>query len=223
MIYYQHFQIDLDEFDSIAPGEATSDGHIWVADVAAWQTDFAHAVIDAGASIYVGHGHRAFDGIEIYKGKPLIRQLGGLAYQGLHPEVGYYDDYRPWEGLLAELTTRNGAVVHIELTPLDLDEGETYRADYDAVSFLSRRGLAEVATGELADSILIRLRDLSAKYGTELVIADPARSLEPRTRSVTVFSPLSRSSQSRAISQAVRSRALTVPLNFELVPDRIGA
>ena len=137
MIYYQHFQIDLDEFDSIAPGEATSDGHIWVEDVAAWQTDFAHAVIDAGASIYVGHGHRAFDGIEIYKGKPLIRQLGGLAYQGLHPEVGYYDDYRPWEGLLAELTTRNGAVVHIELTPLDLDEGETYRADYDADSLKS--------------------------------------------------------------------------------------
>ena len=93
-----------------------------------------------------------------------------MAYQGLHPELGYYDDYRPWEGLLAKLTIQNGAVVHIEFTPLDLDEGETYRAEYDAVGFLSRRGLAEVATGELADSILDRFRDLSAKYGTELVI-----------------------------------------------------
>ena len=35
VIYYQHFQIDVDEFESIAPGEATSDGHMWVEDVAA--------------------------------------------------------------------------------------------------------------------------------------------------------------------------------------------
>jgi len=37
---------------------------------------------------------------------------------------------------------------------------------------LSRRGLAEIATGERADSILARLRELSAGYGTELTIAD---------------------------------------------------
>ncbi len=180
VIYYQHFQIDEDEFDSIVPGAATADGHTWVEDVAGWQTDFARAVLDAGASMYVGHGHRGYDGIEVYKGKPLIRQLGGLAYQGLQPEIGYYDQYRPWEGLLAELIIRNGAVVRIEFTPLDLDEGEAYRSDYDDVSFLARRGFAEVATGELADSILFRLRDLSANYGTQLTIANKRAVLELR-------------------------------------------
>ena len=55
-------------------------------------------------------------------------------------------------------------------TPLDLDEGEAYRSNYDDVRFLSRRGLAEVATGALGDSILIRLRDLSAKYGTRITV-----------------------------------------------------
>lgn len=172
VIYYQHFQIDIDEFDSIAPGEATGDGHIRVDDVAEWQTDFARAVIDAGASMYVGHGHRAFDGIEIYQGRPLIRQLGGLAYQGLQPDIGAYEQFRPWRGLLAEMTIRDGAVVRIEFTPLELDEGEEYRSDYGDVEFLRRRGLAEVATGSSADSILVRLRDLSAEYGTELTIAD---------------------------------------------------
>jgi poly-gamma-glutamate synthesis protein (capsule biosynthesis protein) len=171
VIYYQHFQIDVDEFDSIVAGEATADGHVRVDDVAGWQTDFAHAVIDAGASMYVGHGHRAFDGIEIYKGKTLIRQLGGLAYQGLQPGIGAYDEYRPWDGLLAEMTIRNGAVVRIEFVPLELDEGEAYRPDLDDLAFLTRRGLAQVATGERADSILVRLRELSAEYGTELVIA----------------------------------------------------
>ena len=178
VIYYQHFQIDVDEFDSIASGEATGDGHIRVDDVAGWQTAFARAVIDAGASMYVGHGHRGFDGIEIYKGRPLIRQLGGLAYQGLQAEIGSYDEYRPWEGLLAEMTIRDGAVVRIELIPLELDEGEAYRSEYGTVGFLTRRGLAEVATGDFADSILARLRDLSAEYGTRLTIADGRAVLE---------------------------------------------
>ena len=127
--------------------------------------------------MYVGHGHRGFDGIEIYKGKALIRQLGGLAYQGLNPEIGAYDLYRPWEGLLATLTIQQEAV-RIEFTPLDLDEGEAYRSDYDAEGFLARRGLAEIATGDLADSILLRFRALSTNYGTELTIANQRAFLE---------------------------------------------
>ncbi len=178
VLYYQHFQIDLDEFSDMAPGDSTGDGHLWVENVADWQTDFARMVLDAGASIYVGHGHRAFDGVEVYKGKPLLRQLGGLAYQGLNPKVGGYDEHRPWEGLIAELVIRSGRVERIDFLPLDLDEGETYRSDLDDVEFLSRRGFAQLATGPLADSILYRLRDLSARYGTELTIADSRATLE---------------------------------------------
>lgn len=180
VIYYHHFQIDEDEFADIAPGDSTGDGHLWVEDVSAWQTEFARAVLDAGASVYLGNGHRAFDGIEIYDGKPLLRQIGGLAYQGLTPVIGHYDQHRPWEGLLTRLTIRNGAVEGIEFIPLDLDEGESYREGYDALGFLTRRGLAEVATGELADSILVRLRDLSAAYGTTLTIEGRRANIELR-------------------------------------------
>jgi poly-gamma-glutamate synthesis protein (capsule biosynthesis protein) len=172
VLYYQHFQIDLEEFNEVAPGDSTSDGHIWVDDVAKWQSDFAHAILDAGASMYLGHGSRAFDGVEIYDGKPLIRQLGGLAYQGLNPEVGGYDEYRPWDGLIVEVIIRKGRVIQLEFTPLDLDEGETYRADFDDLDFLSRRGLAQLAIGTQAISILRRLDDLSASYGTELELSD---------------------------------------------------
>lgn len=178
VLYYQHFQLDLDEFSDVAPGSATGDGHIWVDNVLDWQTDFARSVLDAGASIYVGHGARAFDGVEVYNGKPLLRQLGGLAYQGLNPEIGGYDEHRPWEGLVAELIISGGRVERIDFIPLDLDEGEIYRSDYDDVEFLSRRGLAQLATGPLADSILLRFRDLSAMYGTELTIVDSRATLE---------------------------------------------
>ncbi len=172
VLYYHHFQIDLDEFADIERGDSTGDGHVRVEDVAQWQTDFARAVLDAGASMYVGHGHRAFDGVEVYDGKPLLRQLGGFAYQGLNPEIGGYEEHRPWEGLLADVLIRDGRVEEIEFLPLDLDEGESYREDYDDLEFLSRRGLAELARGPLAKSILVRLRDLSAAYGTELEITD---------------------------------------------------
>lgn len=168
VLFYQHFQIDLDEFIDTSPGDSTIDGHIWIEDVAQWQTDFAYAVLAAGASIYVGHGHRAFDGIEIYQGKPLIRQLGGLAYQGLRPQLGAYDEHRPWEGLLLDIGIRNNRVYEMEFIPLDLDEGEAYRAEVDDLEFLSRRGLAQLAIGNQADSILNRLSLLSSHYGTEL-------------------------------------------------------
>ena len=178
VLYYQHFQIDSDEFADVAPGESTEDGHVWVESVSDWQTDFAHAVLDAGASMYLGHGHRAFDGVEVYDGKPLLRQLGGLAYQGLNPQVGGYEEHRPWEGLVAELIVRQGRVERIDFVPLDLDEGESYRGAYEDLEFLSRRGLAELATEPLTSSILRRFRDLSAVYGTELTITDTRATLE---------------------------------------------
>jgi poly-gamma-glutamate synthesis protein (capsule biosynthesis protein) len=178
VLYYHHFQIDLDEFADVAPGDTTDDGHFWVENVAEWQMNFAREVLDAGASIYVGNGYRAFDGVEVYNGKPLLRQVGGLAYQGLNPEIGGYAEHRPWEGLLTEVVIRGGRVAAIDFLPLDLDEGETYRTDYDDIEFLSRRGLAQLATGPLADSILLRLRDFSARYGAELTITDSRGRLE---------------------------------------------
>lgn len=177
VLYYQHFQLDPDEFAGMSPGDSTGDGHFWVESVAGWQTDFAHAVLDAGASMYLGHGSRAFDGVEVYKGKPLLRQLGGLAYQGLNPEIGGYDEHRPWEGLIAEVVIRAGRVDRIDFIPLDLDEGETYREEYDDVEFLSRRGLAQVARGGLADSILLRLRELSTEYGADVTIGESRATL----------------------------------------------
>lgn len=170
VIFYQHFQIDVDEFAGLRDGESTEDGHIRVDDVKKWQEDFAKAVIDAGASVYIGHGHRGFDGIEIYKGRPLLRQLGGFAYQGLNPNIGNYDVHFAWWGLLANMTISGGSIQSIQMIPLDIDEGGEYVGAYSTVEFLTRRGFAEVATGTLATEILERFRTLSEEYGTEVKI-----------------------------------------------------
>jgi poly-gamma-glutamate capsule biosynthesis protein CapA/YwtB (metallophosphatase superfamily) len=170
VIYYHHFQIDVDVFANVVDGGATADGHIKVDDVEQWQTNFARAVIDAGASMYIGNGHRGFDGLEIYKGRPLFRQIGGFAYQGLNPNIGHYDQHRPWSGLLTIMTIDDKSIGSIELVPLELDEGAGYRDEYDDIGFLTRRGLAEVAAGETAVEILQLFKKLSKEYGTEVEI-----------------------------------------------------
>jgi len=42
---------------------------------------FAHAAIDAGADVFVGHGPHLLRGIEIYKGKPIFYSLGNFIMQ----------------------------------------------------------------------------------------------------------------------------------------------
>ncbi len=161
VIYYQHFQM--------AEWYARSFGHGRIdSSLERWQTDFARAIIDVGATVYIAHGETVFDGVEIYEGRPIVRQLGSLAAQG-----GYRtlpdddDDNSPWRGILAELTLRDGAVESIEVLPLDMDHGE---AHYNTLDFLKRRGTAELATGSLALDILERFRQRSANYGTEVEI-----------------------------------------------------
>lgn len=166
VIYYHHFQIDDDDVNG-----QSEDGHLAIGMTAKeWQYDFAKAIIDAGASMYIGHGHRGFDGMEIYNGRPLFRQLGGFAYQGLSDEIGHYDDDYAWWGLLAIMTIQDGYVHSIEFVPLELNEGDKYRADYNKEDFLTRRGFSEVATGSLAGDVLRRFVNLSKNYGTNIRI-----------------------------------------------------
>src|SRR5262245_16113832 len=42
---------------------------------------FAHAVIDAGADLFVGHGPHVVRGIEIYKRKPIFYSMGDFIFQ----------------------------------------------------------------------------------------------------------------------------------------------
>src|SRR5215469_16765806 len=42
---------------------------------------FAHAMIDAGADVFVGHGPHVLRGIEIYKGKPIFYSLANFIFQ----------------------------------------------------------------------------------------------------------------------------------------------
>src|SRR5271163_3029652 len=61
--------------------------------------ELAHAAIDNGADVFVGHGVHTLRGIEIYKGKPIFYGVSNFIYQNSPiPEIT--DPSRPDSSLL---------------------------------------------------------------------------------------------------------------------------
>ena len=147
----------------------------------------AHAVIDAGADIFLAHGPHVVRGIEIYKGKPIFYSLGDFLFQnetvprqpadnyeryGLDPEAvapdffdarqrsgGFPSRPQVWESFVAMVRFQDGELAGVELHPITLGHG------------LDRpqRGRPLLATGELARKIIDETREYSQPFGTEIV------------------------------------------------------
>ncbi|MGB3335822.1 MAG: CapA family protein [Devosia sp.] len=62
----------------------------------AFVRSFAHAAIDAGATIFVGHGWHRTMGIEIYKGRPIIYGIGNFVAHSEFMSNVPYDSYEAW-------------------------------------------------------------------------------------------------------------------------------
>jgi hypothetical protein len=69
--------------------------HFVPGDLAAYQREYAHAAIDAGASLIVGHHPHVLKGIEVYRGKPIFYSLGNFA---LDPPTAFASDARTSKG-----------------------------------------------------------------------------------------------------------------------------
>jgi poly-gamma-glutamate capsule biosynthesis protein CapA/YwtB (metallophosphatase superfamily) len=68
-------------------------------EVLAYMTEIAHAAIDAGADVVIGHGPHHFLPVEIYQGKPVFYGLGSFSFHTGHGGRKHGD----WIGLMAEV------------------------------------------------------------------------------------------------------------------------
>src|SRR5215468_733409 len=68
-------------------------------EVLAYMTEIAHAAIDAGADIVVGHGPHYTLPVEVYKGKPIFYGLSNLSFHTGHGGRAHGD----WIGMLVRL------------------------------------------------------------------------------------------------------------------------
>jgi poly-gamma-glutamate synthesis protein (capsule biosynthesis protein) len=121
-----------------------------------WLQELAHACVDAGAAIVVGHGPPVTGPLEVYGGRLIAYGLGNLVFH-THRLDGYPQP-EVWSGyvLRADLDAR-GALVRARLHPVQLD-----RPTKDDL------GYARPATRDEARQVWDRARVLSRAFGTRI-------------------------------------------------------
>jgi poly-gamma-glutamate synthesis protein (capsule biosynthesis protein) len=108
--------------------------------------EFARAVIDAGADVYHGHSAHVFQGVEIYKRKPVIYDAGEFVDDyAVDPEL------RNDLGLLFRLQLTDSRIDQMELMPISIDDCQV-----------------NLAKGSTRDTIVRRIEALSAEMGTHI-------------------------------------------------------
>ncbi len=125
-----------------------------------YETELAHAAIDAGADIVYGHGSHVVQGVEVYKGKPVLYCLGNFVTDWIRMRPNK-------EGLVARVVVQGKKVVRLSFVPVTRD------ADHNNVLML------DPAVGEGA-RLVQKVKDFSAGApplridGQEVVLVDNA-------------------------------------------------
>jgi poly-gamma-glutamate capsule biosynthesis protein CapA/YwtB (metallophosphatase superfamily) len=142
--------------------------HDWEPDMAMvpdWQRTFAKRCVDAGASVFVGHGAPLLQGMEVYRGAPVFYGLGNFIFQTEKPPGAYPPE--AWEGVLVECTFRARRCRSVRLVPIRLNEiGQAGPGD------MATRGMPGLADGAQARAILQRVAARSRPLGGRLLIGD---------------------------------------------------
>ncbi len=120
--------------------------------------------VDAGADVVVGHGTPAFQGIEVYRGKPIFHGLGNFIFHSWRPQ-NWLDKVgiRPWQGVIATCDwSAQRKVTSIQLQPIAIghedDPGANLPTAFADVPVLAR--------GSYGERILENLAELSWPFGT---------------------------------------------------------
>jgi poly-gamma-glutamate synthesis protein (capsule biosynthesis protein) len=87
-------------------------------EVLQYQKQIAHAAVEAGADIVMGHGVHAIAPIEIYKSKPIFYGLGCFAFNEGHGGRNSTSEAVDWLGLLARVSVEDKQVVKVTCVPI---------------------------------------------------------------------------------------------------------
>jgi poly-gamma-glutamate capsule biosynthesis protein CapA/YwtB (metallophosphatase superfamily) len=196
---YEMTPADLEQvLKSIRQGKENSDFVIvsihahepgnWSDDPADFLPIFAHAAIDNGADMLVGHGPHRLRGIEIYKGKPIFYSLGNFFFEEnlQHPipaelweqmkadpqvtteaelaesrRVRWFKEDENYQSVITVSHFEHGQLSEMRLYPIYLEANRN-----------SDRGVPRVPTPQTARVILERLQNLCRPFGTTLEIKD---------------------------------------------------
>ncbi len=134
------------------------------AEVLTYMTDIAHAAIDAGADVVMGHGPHQPLPIGFYRGKPIFYGLGSFSFHTGHLGIKHGD----WIGLYAQVTGEIGAPPSFSFGFVrhnDLNETvpRAAREEGPALERLAKASLAHGARLQ-ADGDLVRISPTSESH-----------------------------------------------------------
>jgi poly-gamma-glutamate capsule biosynthesis protein CapA/YwtB (metallophosphatase superfamily) len=117
---------------------------------------FARSVVDRGADVYYGHSAHVFQGVEVYRGKPILYDTGDFI-----DDYAVDDRLRNDRSFVFLFSVEGGEFRRLELFPVVLSFAQT-----------------RLATGGERQEILRRMERLSAELGTRLLRREGALVLE---------------------------------------------
>lgn len=81
-------------------------------EVLQYQREYAHAAINAGADIVLGHGPHVILPVELHHGKPILYGSGNFSFQVAHKA----DAHTEWTGMTARIEIQDGRATAIHFT-----------------------------------------------------------------------------------------------------------
>ena len=81
----------------------------------AYQKQFAHVALDAGADFVYGHGTHTVQGVEVYKDKPIFYAIGHSAFD----QPGYENSK---DGLVVHAVVEGKKIVRVSFVPVTRDD-----------------------------------------------------------------------------------------------------
>jgi poly-gamma-glutamate synthesis protein (capsule biosynthesis protein) len=118
-------------------------------DVLAYMPEIAHAAIEAGADLVIGHGPHCALPVEVYRGKAIFYGLGSFSFHTGHGGRRHGD----WVGMMVRVTIAGGGISAL------------------AVQFVRHNARNETVPSRLADE-QAEFNDIatrSAPYGTRFI------------------------------------------------------
>lgn len=134
-----------------------------------WQQTFAKRCVDAGASLWVGHGVPMLQGIEVYKGTPLLYGLGSFIFQ-TEKAAGAYGP-ESWQSAIVECHFIGDVCASVRLRPVILNE-----IGLGGPQDMATRGAPTLAKGGQARGILEHMAKLSRRFGAHIDISGDGES-----------------------------------------------
>lgn len=112
------------------------------------QKELARKLIDDGADMILGHHPHQFQGIEVYKGKPIIYSMGNILFDQNDPEN--------MEGFIIDMKYRGSELIEFTAIPVRIID----------------KTFVEIQTGTNAAALLERQARLCGELGTEPFVQD---------------------------------------------------